>query len=198
MTLDKVIEFIEKYNKIPLWKNEQELRKCLNKNIRLFHKKKLIESDEQKIINLIDNHKSLFYFNENKLQKDVDKLKQFIDTNERKPSKNEQEKYLIFIWRKIRDRYDFKIYLNKKFADDLYIKFISNPKYRLYFGRITEKWTKKLNIIIKYLEENGKLPEDDKNRKWINYQKKFCKIDNLLYNKEIVEKWENFKSTNNL
>ena len=173
MTLDKVIEFIEKYNKIPLWKNEQELRKCLNKNIRLFHKKKLIESDEQKIINLIDNYKSLFYFNENKLQKDVDKLKQFIDTNERKPSKNEQEKYLIFIWRKIRDRYDFKIYLNKKFADDLYIKFISNPKYRLYFGRITEKWTKKLNIIIKYLEENGKLPEDDKNRKWINYQKKF-------------------------
>ena len=190
--IDDLNQFIKENNQLPNWKINRPLMLFISSYSYKKKNKILKDYEVIKMNEVINLYPDIFKLNIDKLNNDVNKLKKFIDTNKRKPLKNSQEIYLIRIWRIIRDRKIFNIYLNSNLADDIYSNFITDINYRPYFARDTEKWIAKLNIITDYIKVTNKLPTDKKNKFWLDYQKKFCKSDNLLYNKEIVDLYDEF------
>ena len=80
-------------------------------------------------------------------------------------------------------------------------QFINNPKYSKYFLTNEEEWEIKLNQLIEFIDENGKIPssiaKDNQDEKslgaWIGDQKKNynnCKY--IMKNSSIREQWEQF------
>merc|ERR1712206_37273 len=79
-----------------------------------------------KMNELINLYPDSFNIDLNKLNSDIDKLKEFIDINKRKPFSNSEEIHLIKIWINIRDRRFFNIYVNSYKADEIYKNFITD------------------------------------------------------------------------
>jgi hypothetical protein len=132
---------------------------------------------------------------ENK-RNELNRLMDFITENKRKPknkSDNRYEHKLCKIWRIFRDSRDLHLYTNRDEVDKMFKEFMENPDYNVYYLRSTQKWLVKLEELKEYIIDNEKLPENGKLEFWYTYQKRKCKLNNLTYNIDIINMWNEFR-----
>jgi len=208
--LDKVKEFINKYNRKPNRnRNDDEgiLGRWIDNQISNY-KLKLCSMKEKKIYNLwfefINDSKYKHYFvNNNQLWfKELKNTKLFIDKNDKRPSsksKDTEEKHLgMWIGSQIKKcKKKSGIFKEKEIYDE-WIKFINDPKYKEYLLTKEEEWLNNLENVKDFMDTYNKKPdrdseEDGRLGRWIDTQTTQFKKDNYKYKKEWYEFINNFK-----
>ena len=147
-----------------------------------------------------DKYKKYIVSNENEWQNNLNKVKQYIDENDKRPSssdKNDNIKTLgLWILHQV-NNYIKKEQIMKN--EEIYNKFtniINDDKYKKYFLSNEDEWLNNLNKVKQYIDKNDKKPSStDKNDniktlgRWIltqinNYTKKkyIMKNDKNIYN----------------
>ena len=135
--------------------------------------------------------------------KNLEEIKKYIDDNKKKPSKLDNEKYIISLYYWLSNNnhsYINKIDIMEKDTEiyNLYRDFINDPKYKEYFISDEEKWIKNLEEVKKFINENKRKPtETDKNCEvsklalWLSKQQYKNKEGNITDIK-INGKWNEF------
>ena len=149
-----------------------------------------------------DKYKKYFISNEEKWENNFDKVKKFIDENEKKPSTKNKDTKTLGLWVYTQQQ-NYK--LKKEIMSVPYIhhkwgEFITNEKYKKYFLSNEEEWLINLNNIKKYIDKNDEAPscgEKDEHIKkltsWLQHQKHNYKFkENIMKNPEIYNKWTEF------
>jgi hypothetical protein len=137
----------------------------------------------------------------------LNKVKKYIDENNKKPSPKNKDKNINFLGEWISSQ--LLNYKNKEFNmkdKNIYNKwteFINNDKYKQYFQSQEEDFIMNLNEVKKYIDKNNKRPtetniNDTKLSKWLQHQisnynnKKYNMKDDKIYNK-----WTEFINSEN-
>ena len=145
-----------------------------------------------------------FISNEEIWKHTLEKVKKYIDENNKRPSRCDKDTYIKSdaSWINIQ-QYNYKnnqqIMTNKKIRK-LWEAFINEPKYSKYFLSNEEEWKIRLEIIKKYIDDNNKRPSNnDKNidiksdASWISTQQKnYKKTKYIMNNPDICKLWEEF------
>lgn len=194
-------EYIRNNKKLP--ERSDNLRLCVWMNQQFYKLRNGNQTEEmEKMLNDLRNEEE---FNE-LFKVDIpirrlllNRLMLFIDQHNRKPSNksdDEEEQELCKIWRMFRDGWELHICSNREKVDKMFIEFMNNDKYGIYFKRKTEKWSLRLNKLISYILEKKKLPITGKLEFWYKYQLRKCNKWDPTYNDEIIELWNDFKKSN--
>jgi hypothetical protein len=132
----------------------------------------------------------------------LEKIKKYIDENNKKPStidKNKEIKQMANWIGTQQKNYDKEQFIMKnKEIRKRWEQFVE--KYNEYFKSNEEIWNEKLEKVIQYINENHKKPSTiDKNKEikqmanWIGTQQKnYDKEQQIMENKEIRKRWEQF------
>ena len=134
----------------------------------------------------------------------LEKVKKYIDDNEKKPSKTTDNKEIKSLSYWIDDQvsnYKKKVGLMKN--EEICKKweeFIKDSKYIEYFVEDEDKWNSNLEKVKEYIDNNSKRPSSgDKNNEikslgiWVsNYNQNYKNKSGLMKNEEIYKKWEEF------
>jgi hypothetical protein len=132
----------------------------------------------------------------------LDKVKEYIDNNNKKPSRFYEDIELKGHWITHQQLY----YKNKirnmknKIVRKLWEDFINDDKYKKYFICNKEVWKKNLEFVKKYIDENKKRPpQTSKNKnikkhgQWLNNQlNNYKNKQKTMSNKTIRHLWEDF------
>ena len=135
---------------------------------------------------------------------DFDKVKQYINTNNKKPIKRDKNKEIQILgsWVSTQQKnYNKKLDIMKN--QEIYNKwteFKNNDKYKEYFLSNAEMWNNHFEEVKKYIDTNNKRPNKyDKNKEiqilgsWISTQKKnYTKKQDIMKDQEIYNKWTEF------
>jgi len=152
--------------------------------------------------NMIYNSLGILQNGEEIWIKRLDKVKQYIDTNNKRPSnhdKNKQIKSLgCWIGRQKTNYKDKKQIMSDPNICKKWEEFID--KYQKHFMSNEEQWNCMLERVTQYIEHNDKRPSHrDKNKQikslgyWIgSQQKNYNKKNNSMSNSDIRKKWEKF------
>jgi len=153
-----------------------------------------------------DKYKQYFISNDDLWYKNLEKLKKYIDDNDKIPStidKNKNTK-ILGKWYSHQQQ-NFKNESRNMNIDTIYdtwIEFITNEKYNKYFLSQTDIWKNKLEEIKKYIDNNNNLPSiADKNTKynkiWLNHNINNYKLKKeQMNNEEIYNTWTEFINNN--
>jgi hypothetical protein len=207
--LERVTQYIEKNDNRPShYDKSNEIKKmgiwisCQQTN---YNKKTHIMSNQnicKKWEEFVDKYKKHFMSNEELWIERLDKVKQYIDTNNKRPTdrdKNSTIKQLAAwintqIW-----TYDKKkqIMSNSDIRKK-WEKFID--KYKKHFMSNEEHWNGMMERVKQYIDTNNKIPSySDKDSnikklvKWIGTQKKNYKNkEQIMTNQEIYNRWTEF------
>ena len=209
----EVKEYIEKNNKRP---SEEDKNKDINKlgrwigaqqknykNKQFIMKNEEVYKEWTKFTNE-DNYKEYFQSNEEIWNETFNMVKLYIDSNNKRPSKDDKNLNIKKIGSWIcnqQKNYKKKERIMKN--NEIYNKwtdFLNDDKYKQYFQSNEEMWNDSLNQVIQYININHKLPSTiDKNSKikkisyWIGTQQKnYKKKENIMENEEIYNKWSEF------
>jgi superfamily II DNA or RNA helicase len=214
--LEDVKAYIDEFKHRPSQRGRYKiLGKWINTQISRNAKYKIAIMQNEKIYNLwidfISNEKYKIYFQTNEL-KWINKLKDvelYLDTNNKRPSHRNTNKYDLHIALWINNTmYHYKhksqMMKNKKIYK-IWTDFINNEKYKKFFITKNEindfnKWECNLKKLENYIKENKKLPiPKDINKdiaylgEWVSTQKKLYKNKTqIMKNKEIYKIWTNF------
>ena len=144
-----------------------------------------------------DKYNKYFQSYEEKWNIELNKLKEYIDTNHDVPKQSDVEKYKIKLAKWLSEQKSSYI-KNNRLMKQINIKkqwekFINSDKYKKYLLSDEEIWINKLNEVIKYTDTNNKLPSgsDDNDiikslGNWIYRQKSdYIKNDNLIKKQNI-------------
>ena len=211
--LNKVMKFIDEHKKRPseedknnyiqtlgIWVSRQ--RQCYKNKIEMMRTKIIYD----KWTEFINNYRQHFLTNEEKWFNNLNILKQYIDDNNKLPSKNDDDDNIkiLGIWTEAQqNKYKNKIYIMKnEMIYNEWEKFIVN--YKHYFLSKEEKWYANLNATQQYINENKKLPSMNDNYEnisfiglWIHTQHQNCKNKrNAMENEKIFNDWIKFKELN--
>jgi hypothetical protein len=134
----------------------------------------------------------------------LDKVKEYIDNNNKKPSSLYENKEIkkLGIWLSYQNyNYKKKIRnMKNKIVRKLWEDFINDDKYKKYFICNKEVWKKKLEFVKKYIDKNKKRPpQTSKNKnikkhgQWLNNQlNNYKNKQKTMSNKTIRHLWEDF------
>ena len=217
--LEEVKDYIDKNNKRPDKRNKIKEIKSLGlwvTNQQTYFKTKtyiMKKSDiYNKYIEFLNNPKYIIHFtlNENEWKFILEKVKKYIENNNKRPSCSDKNKEIKKLgkWlsqQKINYKKKIQIMKNPEIYDK-YIEFINNPKYINHFISNEASWEINLNQVKEYIEKNNKRPScTDKNKEikklgaWINTQQNnFKKKNDIMKNPEIYNKWVNFTNDNKI
>ena len=211
--LDKIKKYIDEYNKLPSYSDKNT---DIKSNITWIYtqqnqyKKNKYIMKNKKICKLwetfINDPKYSIYFisNEEQWKQTLEKVKKYIDENNKRPSESDTNQEISFIgsWiivqtknYKKNDRIMKNINIRK-----LWEEFINDPKYSKYFISNEEKWKLRLEEVKKYIDDNNKCPSFcDKNSdiksdaSWISTQQQNYKNNEcIVSNSDIRKLWEEF------
>jgi hypothetical protein len=197
--LNEIKTYIFKYDKLPLDNNI--LSNWINTQKTNYYKKTQIMNDDE-IYNLWtdfinDNYYNNF-FNNNKLWIDkLNKVKEYLNINNKKPPKNNTLRFWIdnqqANYNKKKHIMSEEIYYN------LWTEFINDDNYKIYFLDKNTIWINILNKIKKYIDENNKLPLDNKFfSSWIYRQKNnYYKNTHIMKDENINYLWKQFINDDN-
>jgi hypothetical protein len=127
-----------------------------------------------------DKYKIYFMSNEDEWNNNLKRIKQYIDENNKKPSRKDKNKEIKFmgLWicnQWMRYKTKTKI-MSRQEIYDRWTAFTNDNKYKMYFSVGNKSWMTKLNLIKQYITKNNKRPsQQDKNKeikmlgKWISY-----------------------------
>jgi hypothetical protein len=134
----------------------------------------------------------------------LDKVKEYIDNNNKKPSSLYENKEIkkLGIWLSYQNyNYKKKIRnMKNKIVRKLWEDFINDDKYKKYFICNKEVWKKNLEFVKKYIDKNKKRPpQTSKNKnikkhgQWLNNQlNNYKNKQKTMSNKTIRHLWEDF------
>ena len=212
-TLEKVKKYIDENNKklsrtdtnheikkLAIWIGTQLQNYKNNKNIML----------NEEIYNLwtqfINNDKYKIYFEDNNITwiNTLEKVKKYIDENNKRPSaadKNNEIKSLGHWITQQQNNYKNKKYImENENIYNIWTAFINDNKYKEYFEDNSISWCNILNEVKKYIDENNKRPtsininlEIKELGIWIGTQlQNYKNKKQIMSNEEIYNKWTEF------
>jgi hypothetical protein len=131
-------------------------------------------------------------------------VKEYIDTYNRKPSHHDKNKIFKSLGYWIIDQQ--KKYKNKEYIMrnqeiyNIWIQFINDPLYLVYFQPNEDIWNDNFNQVKKYIDTYNKRPlkdDNDKNvkllAKWISYQQtNYKNKEHIMKNEKIYNIWIQF------
>jgi superfamily II DNA or RNA helicase len=213
LRLEKVKKYIDEYNKLPSysdkdtdikseanWLDHQQQNyknnKCIMKNPEV---RKLWEA-------FINDTKYSIYFisNEEEWKHTLEKVKKYIDENNKRPSRCDKDTDIksngTWIHTQQKNYKKNKEIMSNPNIRKLWEAFVNDPKYSIYFISNEEEWIQKLERVKKYIDENNKRPSTgEKNPDvicdavWIGTQQQnYKKNKNIMKNKKICKLWEEF------
>ena len=211
--LEEVKIYMDVNDKRPSSKDKIKKRKSLGVwiviQLKSYIKRDRIMKNEEiynkwtKFIN-DDKYKKYFISNEEIWLINLEKVKKYIDENDKRPSSTDKNKDIKQLGSWISNQMN-KYKTKKGILSNIKIynkwkEFINDKKYKKYFILNKEIWLIKLEEVKKYIDENNKklsLIDKDKNIKqlcnWINDQQKNFKMKiKSMKNKERYDKWEEF------
>ena len=210
--LEKVKEYIDSNNKRPSSTDKNNEIKSLGSWIIVqltnYKKKSRIMKNEEirkKWEEFIHDPKYIEYFmsDENIWNSNLEKVKKYIDDNNKRPSSKDKNKEIKSLGYWIEDQvsnYKKKstIMKNEEIRKK-WEEFIHDPKYIEYFMSDENIWNSNLEKVKKYIDDNNKRPSSkDKNKevnylgRWIVLQVRNYKKIGLMKNEEICKKWDDF------
>ena len=198
---NKLKAYIDTNNKLPSEKVNKELYIWYQHQISIFKKKCYIMKNDEiyKIWSEFINNKNyskFFIDNETHWKKMFEKLKNYLDTNNSRPTKkNNQE---LDSWLKVQiTTSNKKINIMKnETIYNLWKLFINEDKYNVYFMNNDKIWTINLNKLKLFIDKNQTKPTELTDKElfnWIRTQKANYKNMNKIFkNKEILRNWVEF------
>jgi superfamily II DNA/RNA helicase len=210
--LEEVKNYIDKNNKLPSEKHINKKIKSYgqwlsNQKNNYKNMIRIMKNDifYNKFKNFLENYKDYLLSNEEIWNNNLEKVIKYINENHKLPSsssKNKEIKYLVkwLIWQK--NNYKNKIKIMKN--DIIYNKFkIFLENYKEYFTSNEEIWNNNLKKVIKYINENHKLPSQISMCKetkslacWLSTQKdNYKNKTQIMKNINIYNAFRNFQET---
>jgi len=172
------------------WLNTQRKYYKLNKGSMLNN---IIYNEWKNFIN-DRKYKKYFIIHVEKWYNDFIKLKNFIDLNNKSPSKETN----LGKWLQSQKN-NYRTKKNNMLLDEnvfnTWKKFINDDNYKeLFICNGEEEWYKNFNDLKNFIDINDKLPYYKSNLgKWLGAQKYIYKLNkNIMKNKTIRNEWENF------
>jgi superfamily II DNA or RNA helicase len=151
-----------------------------------------------------NKYKDFFITNDQKWYEKLEKIKNYMDSNNKRPSVTDKDKNIKQLGQWISDQQKFyskkqKI-MKKQTTYYEWNKFINSDKYKKYFQSYEDDFYKQLEKVKIYIDSNNKRPSavnKDINIKqlgiWISYQKtNYTKKQYIMKNQTIYRKWNNF------
>ncbi len=211
-TLEKLRFYIETNNKLPTQHNKnkdiKQLGKWISHQKENYSKKEFIMKEES-IRNIwedfINTYSHLFMSNDEMWNDTLEKLRLYIETNNKLPSAKDKNKDIkqLGMWISTqKTKYNNKEYIMKEEnIRNIWEDFINT--YSHLFMSNDEIWNDTLEKVKMYIETNNKLPSStDKNKDikqlgtWISTQKKnYSKQEQIMKEENIRNIWENFINT---
>ena len=207
--IEKVKSYISKNNKVPSQYDEDNNIKQLGawvtqQKIKYNKRKGIMVNDiyYNKWTNFINEYKEYFLSNEEIWINNLDKVKIYINENNKIPSIKDKDSNIKQLKSWITNQ---KTNYKKKeniMTNDIYYnkwtEFID--EYKEYFQNNEEIWINNIEKVKKYISENNKVPSQhnkDNNIKqlgaWISTQiKTYNKRENIMANDSIYNKWTEF------
>jgi hypothetical protein len=213
LNLDRVKKYIDENNKRPSTKDKNiEIKKdglwiCTQQTKYPIYKEIMANKDIRQLWEeFTNNSKYNKYFSsiEDEWKLILNKVKEYIDKNKKRPSKEDKNKDIKYIGNWIcNQQKNYKNHTGIIKNQDIYKlwqEFINDCKYKKYFLSNEDEWKLNLDIIKKYIIDNNKLPStNDKNQEiekygtWVVNQKlNYSKNQYLMLNLEIKKLWEEF------
>jgi len=156
----------------------------------------------------INKYKKYFQSNEDLWLETFNQIIQYIDENNKRPSKHDVNKQIkhLGIWiQHQQNNYNKKekIMLNKEICNK-WTEFTNDDKYKKYFQSNEEIWLDSLNQVTQFIDNNSKRPScHDKNKQvrtlgtWTNTQQiNYNKKKETMLNGKIYNKWNEFINNN--
>jgi hypothetical protein len=211
-TLEKVKSYIETNDKLPSStdKNKEikQLGCWISNQKKNYSKQEYIMKDENirnKWEDFITTYSHLFMSNDEMWNDTLEKVKSYIETNDKLPSKEDKNKDIkqLGIWiSNQKKNYSKKECIMKQENIRNKWKDVVNI-YPYLFMSNDEIWNDTLEKLRLYIETNNKLPsQQDKNKEikqlgcWISDQKtKYSKQKDIMKQENIRIKWEDFINT---
>ena len=211
-TLEKVKSYIETNDKLPSKEDKnkdiKQLGIWISNQKKNYSKKECIMKQENirnKLKEVVNTYPYLFMSNDEIWNDTLEKLRLYIETNNKLPSQQDKNKEIKQLGCWISDqktKYSKKEYIMKQ--ENIRIKwedFINTYSHLLMSNE--EIWNDTLEKVKLYIETNNKLPLlTDKNKdikqfaSWISNQKtKYSKQKDIMKQENIRIKWEDFIST---
>ena len=211
MNLEKIKNFLDIHNKKPSVRSKDEIymSKWIGTQNDNYEMRKNIMKHENIYTlwhNFINDNKYKIYFisNEEDWYINFTKLKEYIDTYNKKPTVENKDTKTLGLWCRTQiDSYKTKKNIMKKL--NIYTeweKFINTEKYKKYFISIEEEWKNNFQELIKYININNKLPisgtkEIYKFKSWVSTQKQNYKCKkNIMKNEKFYNIWTEFINDN--
>jgi superfamily II DNA or RNA helicase len=207
-TLEKVKMYIETNNKLPPHQDINPLGNWISNQKINYSKQKDIMKEENirnKWEDFINTYGYLFMSNDEMWNNTLEKVKSYIETNNKLPSQHDKNKDIKQIGKWIshqKENYSKQERIMKE--ENIRIKwedFINT--YPHLFMSNDERWNNTLEKVKLYIETNNKLPSvKDKNKDikqfgyWISTQKKhYNKKEYIMKEENIRNIWEDFLNT---
>jgi hypothetical protein len=211
--LEEVKKYMDENNKRPsLIDKDDKIKKSaewLGTQSKNYNKKENIMKNEEiynKWTEFITSEKYKKYFmsNEEKWFYNLNNIKKYIDTNNKRPIKENKDIEIKQLGQWIstqQDSYKKKDQIMKTdYIYDEWTVFINSEKYKKYFMSNEDAWNESLNDLKKYINENDKLPSStDKDKQikilnsWVANQKiNYKSKKNIMKNEKIYNKWTRF------
>ena len=212
ITLNNLIEYIINNNKKPSISNKNEQVKILafwlSRQQTNFIRKKLIMKDEE-IYNLWDKFINIDYkeyFLDNKVlwNLTLDKLKKYINNNNKKPSECDKDEHIKKLGNWLSSQQQNYIKKKNIMKDEeiyrLWDEFINNDIYKKFFLDKKTSWNLIFNEVKEYINNNNKIPsqrdKDEHIKKlgnWVTCQQQnYIKKKNIMEDEEIYKLWSEF------
>ena len=208
--LNELKEFIDINKKKPTKGskniNEKKLVSWLDNQLRNYKTKKYIMTDEtiyDMWTDLINNQKYNSYFidRDDKWFMNLQKLKEFIDNNNRRPNKenkNINERQLGNWLKRQTSNYKTKnCIMTDEIIYNKWSDFINNPKYSKYVIDRDDKWLMNLQELKQFLNNNERRPNSDINRKSINGKRIIIELNELQKKEKQLGSWLGTQQKNN-
>jgi hypothetical protein len=146
-----------------------------------------------------ENYKIYFenyYYDENNRKfwiNQLNEIKKYINKNNKRPLQQDEDKEIKKLGKWLYNQQD-KYYDTNKNKDTnytLWLEFINDDNYKMYFQDKNTLWISKLNDIKIYISKNDKLPTNNKNKilcNWLNRQltiyhnREYIMKDDIIYN----------------
>ncbi len=204
--------YIETNNKLPSShdknKDIKQLASWISNQKTHYSKKEYIMKEENirnKWEDFINTYAHLFMSNDEIWNDTLEKVKMYIETNNKLPSQYDKNKDIKQLGNWIltqKKNYNKKEYIMKEESIRIKWEDFMNTDSHLFMSN-DEMWNNTLEKVKLYIETNDKLPSStDKNKdikqlgKWISTQKKnYNKKEYIMKEESIRIKWEDFMNT---
>ena len=202
---DATIEYIKKYDKLPSKRNENLEIKTLgiwigHQHVNYERNLGILNTNEEyKSLwkELLDTYPQFFRTNEEEWYLSYDKLKEYVDKYKKLPTVTDKENKVIFNWyetQKKNYKKEKEIMANETIRKE-WEEFVEKNK--KLFRHFNDIWMNRYNEAIDYINENGRLPTESKNKTlagWITTQKSNINknIGSVSTNKEFNKLWLEF------